>query len=160
MIEENEKLKTQSPNLSSGQKNSKSFNGSSSKLIRRSVQGDKAVFDFLIAGVPYKLKTAHEEVFVEELVQLVNARMQQALSLTKNGSFQNAAVLTAMNLAEELVLLKKRTHRDLEKLEEKALKIALDLENSKNFKSASKERPQMLRSSRDGQQVSPPSTES
>ncbi|WP_374078820.1 cell division protein ZapA [Bdellovibrio bacteriovorus] len=93
---------------------------------------DKKTYNFLIAGVPYKLKTSHDDATVEELVSFVNDKMNQAMSITKNGSFQNAAVLTAMNLAEELILLKRKAHRELEKLEEKALQLSLDLENSKS----------------------------
>ena len=93
---------------------------------------DKKTFDFLIAGVPYKLKTSHDDATVQEMVEFVNSKMNQAMAVTKNGSFQNAAVLTAMNLAEELILLKRRAHRELEKLEEKALQLSLDLENSKS----------------------------
>ena len=93
---------------------------------------DKKTFDFLIAGVPYKLKTSHDDATVQEMVEFVNSKMNQAMTVTKNGSFQNAAVLTAMNLAEELILLKRRAHRELEKLEEKALQLSLDLENSKS----------------------------
>lgn len=95
---------------------------------------EKKTYNFLIAGVPYKLKTSHDDATVEELVEFVNNRMNQAMSLTKNGSFQNAAVLTAMNLAEELILLKRKAHRELEKLEERALQLSMDLENSKNNK--------------------------
>lgn len=89
-------------------------------------------YNFLIAGVPYKLKSSHDDATVQELVDFVNNKMTQALSVTKNGSFQNAAVLTAMNLAEELILLKRKAHRELERLEEKALKLSVDLENSKS----------------------------
>ena len=95
---------------------------------------EKKTFDFLIAGVPYKLKTSHDDATVQELVDFVNNKMTQALAVTKNGSFQNAAVLTAMNLAEELILLKRQAHRELERIEEKALKLSMDLENSKNNK--------------------------
>lgn len=95
---------------------------------------EKKTFDFLIAGVPYKLKTSHDDATVQELVEFVNSKMNQALSVTKNGSYQNAAVLTAMNLAEELILLKRKAHRELEKLEEKALRLSLDIENSKHNK--------------------------
>ena len=95
---------------------------------------EKKTYNFLIAGVPYKLKTSHDDATVEELVEFVNNRMNQTMSLTKNGSFQNAAVLTAMNLAEELILLKRKAHRELEKLEERALQLSMDLENSKNNK--------------------------
>lgn len=88
-------------------------------------------FNFHIAGVPYKLKTSHDDATVQELADFVNQKMTQAIAATKNGSFQNAAVLTAMNLAEELLLLKRKAHRELEKLEERALKLSVDLENSK-----------------------------
>lgn len=93
---------------------------------------EKQTYNFLIAGVPYKLKTSHDDATVQELVDFVNNKMNQAMSLTKNGSFQNAAVLTAMNLAEELILLKRKAHRELEKLEEKAMQLSIDLENSKS----------------------------
>ncbi|KYG64608.1 cell division protein ZapA [Bdellovibrio bacteriovorus] len=95
---------------------------------------DKKTYNFLIAGVPYKLKTSHDDATVEELVTFVNNKMNQAMSVTKNGSYQNAAVLTAMNLAEELILLKRKAHRELEKLEEKAMQLSVELENSKNNK--------------------------
>lgn len=93
---------------------------------------EKQTYNFLIAGVPYKLKTSHDDATVQELVDFVNNKMNQAMSVTKNGSFQNAAVLTAMNIAEELILLKRKAHRELEKLEEKAMQLSMDLENSKS----------------------------
>lgn len=95
---------------------------------------DKKTFEFLIAGVPYKLKTSHDDGTVQELVEFVNKRMTQALAVTKNGSYQNAAVLTAMNLAEELILLKRKAYRELSKLEEKTMQLSFDLEPSKNHK--------------------------
>lgn len=98
---------------------------------------EKKTFDFLIAGVPYKLRTSHDDATVQELVEFINDRMNQALAVTKNASFQNAAVLTAMNLAEELILLKRKAHREMEKLEEKLLRLSHELENSKGSKSAS-----------------------
>jgi cell division protein ZapA len=98
------------------------------------VTSEKKTFDFLIAGVPYKLKTSHDDATVQEMVEFINSKMTQALAVTKNGSFQNAAVLTAMNLAEELILLKRKAHRELERIEEKAVRLSLDLENSKNNK--------------------------
>lgn len=93
---------------------------------------DKQTFNFLIAGVPYKLKSSHDDATVKELVEFVDKKMTQALSITKNGSYQNAAVITAMNIAEELILLKKKAQQELEQLEEKVLQLSLDLENSRN----------------------------
>lgn len=93
---------------------------------------DKKTYDFLIAGVPYKLRTSHDDATVQDLVDFVNDKMTQALAVTKNGSYQNAAVLTALNLAEELILLKRKAHRELERVEEKILKLSVELENSKS----------------------------
>jgi cell division protein ZapA len=95
----------------------------------------KKTFDFKIAGVPYKLKTSHEERTVNELVDYVNHKVTEAIAVTKNSSFQNAAVLAAFNIAEEMILLKQRAQQELEKLEKKALKLSQDLENSKLNKS-------------------------
>ena len=100
---------------------------------------DKKTHEFLIAGVPYKLKTSHDDMLVKELVEFLNQRMSQAITVTKNGSYQNAAVLTALHLAEELLLLKRKASRELETLEEKVLKLALELENSKTNKAVSSE---------------------
>jgi cell division protein ZapA len=85
-------------------------------------------FDFKIAGVPYKLKTSHDEQTVKQLVEYVNGKVSEAMSVTKNSSFQNAAVLAAFNIAEEMILLKKRAQTELEKLERTALKISENLE--------------------------------
>ena len=93
--------------------------------------GQKTSFDFKIAGVSYKIKTSHDEQTVDNLVGYVNQKVSDAMKITKNASFQNAAVLAALNIAEEMILLKKRAHAELEKLENKALKLAQDIENSK-----------------------------
>lgn len=91
----------------------------------------KKTFEFQIAGLPYRLKSQHDEATVNELVQFVDQRMNQAMAATKSGSFQSAAVLAALNIAEELILLKRKAHRELDKLESRALKLAQDLDNSK-----------------------------
>ena len=92
----------------------------------------KKTFNFKIAGVPYKLKTSHDEHTVNMLVDYVNGKVSEALAVTKNSSFQNAAVLAALNIAEEMILLKQRAQIELGKLEVTALKLSHDLENSKN----------------------------
>jgi hypothetical protein len=43
----------------------------------------KRTFDFKIAGISYKIKTSHDEKTVEELVQLVNTKVSEAMKATK-----------------------------------------------------------------------------
>lgn len=104
--------------------------------MSQSQNNNKKNFNFKIAGVPFKLKTSHGDSTVTELVDYVNAKVTEALAVTKNSSFQNAAVLAAFNIAEEMILLKQRAQAELSKLEVKALKLSLDLENSKTNKSS------------------------
>ena len=101
------------------------------KTLDKQRQYQSQVYDFDIAGVPYKLKTNHDQETVREMVEVINEKMNQSMKLTKNGSFQNAAVLTSMNLVEELLVMKKRFRQELESLEKKALRLSVDLENSK-----------------------------
>ncbi|MBN8537316.1 MAG: cell division protein ZapA [Deltaproteobacteria bacterium] len=98
---------------------------------RDSTSKDGHTYDFLIAGLPYKLKTNLDDATVQELVGFINLKMEQSLQMTKNGSYQSAAILTALNLAEELIILKRKAHRELEKVEEKILKLSNEIENSK-----------------------------
>ena len=91
----------------------------------------KKLFHFKIAGVSYKIRSSHDEETVNELVEFVNKKVTEALGATKNSSFQNAAVLASLNIAEEMILLKRRAQAELSKLEAKALKLAQDLENAK-----------------------------
>jgi len=108
---------------------SSNVNKSTSVGSKTSVK--KQTFDFKIAGVSYKIKTLHDEKTVEELVNFVNDKVSDALKVTKNASFQNAAVLAALNIAEEMLLLKKTAQAELEKIEQHALKLSKDIENSK-----------------------------
>lgn len=97
----------------------------------KSQLNDKKIFDFHVAGVPYRLKTSHDEATAQELIQFVKNKVDEALPLTKNGSFQNAAVLAAMNIAEEYVLLKKKAQAELTSLEEQTAKVISELEKLK-----------------------------
>lgn len=92
--------------------------------------GKTAVYEVVIAGVPLKLRSGHDPKVVKELVSLVDSKVQQALPATKSGSVQNAALLAALNLAEELNELKNKARSQLDKVERKAQKTLTDLEGA------------------------------
>ncbi len=93
--------------------------------------GQKQTFDLSIAGVSYRVKTSHDAETVQRLVELVNSKIEEAQTLTKNGNFQGAAVLAAIHLAEELLQMKHKANLHLKSLEDKLLRLAVDLEKSK-----------------------------
>jgi cell division protein ZapA len=87
--------------------------------------------EVLIAGVPLRLKSSHDEQTVNELVALVDHRVREALHLTKSGSIQNASILASLHLAEEYILLKRKAKVELDHLEAKTLRVISDLESSR-----------------------------
>jgi len=102
--------------------------------MERSESGNnKKVFEIFIAGLPLKIKTSHDEETVNKLVSFVDKRVTEALHLTKSGSLQNAAVLACLNIAEELIALKKKALTELDRFENKARKAMVDLESSQEL---------------------------
>ena len=91
----------------------------------------KKTFDFKIAGVSYKIKSSHDEQTLQDLVSYVNNKVTEAIKVTKNSSFQNAAVLASLNIAEEMILLKRKAQHELDKLENKAIKLAQEIDSAK-----------------------------
>lgn len=89
------------------------------------------LFEVVIAGVPLRLKSSHDEQTVKELVALVDRKVNEALPLTRTGSIQNASILASLHLAEEILTLKKLASAELEKLENKTLKVISELESSR-----------------------------
>ena len=88
----------------------------------------KEIYEFNFGGLPFRLRSSHSEEVVQELATYVDAKIQQALNATKSGSFQSAAVLAALNIAEELILLKRQALQELDRVEEKAQRISLELQ--------------------------------
>jgi len=95
------------------------------------VEEKKDVYEFLIAGLPYKLKSEQPEDVVAQLVNLVDLKIRQALQATKSGSLQNAAVLAALNLAEEHILLKTKALKEINRFEEQVKKLQYELSKVK-----------------------------
>jgi cell division protein ZapA len=92
----------------------------------------RKTYELTFGGLPFKLRSSHDEETVRELSDFVEKKLQQALAATKSGSYQSAAILTALNIAEELILLKRRALLELDRIEQKAAKISQDIENSKS----------------------------
>ncbi len=96
---------------------------------------DKKLFEVEIGGIGLKLRTSYDEDTVKELVQYVNDKLDESLAATKSGSIQTAAILTALNIAEDNLLLKKRANLDLDQVQSKARRILTSLESSRIPKS-------------------------
>lgn len=104
----------------------------SEKQINVRLNSRRNAYEFHIAGMPFRLKTTHGEKVVKELVALVDEKITQALVATKSGSFQSAAVLAALTIADEMLQLKSQANDDLDSIESRAMAILQDLKDTKN----------------------------
>lgn len=86
------------------------------------------LYEVEIAGVPLRLKSSHDHEMVEQLVALVNSKINEALPLTKTGSIQNASILASLHLAEEYLKLKVQVRKDLDQLENRTQKVLAELQ--------------------------------
>lgn len=93
-------------------------------------QAPKNIFEVDIAGMPLKLKTTHDIEFVKKLVEFVDQKVNASLSQSKNGSVQNAILLAALNMAEELFIQRERMDEELGHLERKAGQLVSALSHS------------------------------
>ena len=91
---------------------------------------EKTFYKAEIGGMSFNLKSQYDEEMLQKLVAYVDKKFKEAHGSMKNASFQMAAILTALNIAEELLLLKKHTVCDLNEIENKAQKILAILESS------------------------------
>lgn len=88
----------------------------------------KNIFDVQVAGLPLKLRSSHDEKTVLELIQFVDKKVSEAMSINNSVSFQNAIVLAALNLAEELLLLKRTLAGEIDRVEERTQGILRKVE--------------------------------
>lgn len=80
----------------------------------------KNVYNVHVAGLPLRLRSSHTEDVVEELVQIVDQKVKEAMQTNSTASYQNALVLATLNMAEELLLLKKTLFAELDQIEVRA----------------------------------------
>jgi cell division protein ZapA len=94
------------------------------------MESSKPIYEVEIAGLPLKLRSSHDSATVQELVTIVNRKVNEALGRSQKSSFQNALLLAALHLAEELVLLKRAARTELGDIEDEALQILNELKLS------------------------------
>lgn len=100
--------------------------------VQSKVRPNDHTHELQIGGMPYRLKSTHSPQMVEEIARIVDSKLNAAMKTSKNGSFQSAAVLAALNLAEELVVLRREALKELDFIESKTLKVSQILEEIQN----------------------------
>jgi cell division protein ZapA len=71
--------------------------------------GKERLVEIKVFGQTYTVKTEAEEDYIQEVAKYVNEKMDEVLKKTKSVSTLNVAILTALNIADDL--LKEREKR-------------------------------------------------
>lgn len=87
-------------------------------------------YDVQVAGLPLRLKSSHDEQTVQELIDLIDLKVKEAMSSNSSISFQKALLLASLHVAEDLVFLKRAVKTRLDLLETKAKSILSELDST------------------------------
>lgn len=88
------------------------------------------LYEVHVAGLPLKLKSSHDEQTVQELITLIDKKVNEAMASNASISFQKALLLAALHVAEDLVFLKRAVRDRLDLLENKAKGILTELDTT------------------------------
>ncbi|MEK6555226.1 MAG: cell division protein ZapA [Bdellovibrionota bacterium] len=96
------------------------------------MEAGKNVYEVQVAGLPLKLRSSHDQSTVNELIGFVDQKVKEVMGAAPSISFQNALLLAALNIAEDLVLLKRVARQELGALETQAERILEQIEEAQS----------------------------
>ncbi len=70
--------------------------------------GRERLVEIRVFGQTYTVKTDAEEDYIQEVAKYVNEKMEEVLKKTKSVSTLNVAILTALNIADDLLREKEK----------------------------------------------------
>jgi len=82
--------------------------------------GKERLVEIKVFGQTYTVKTDAEEGYIQEVAKHVNEKMEEVLKKTKSVSTLNVAILTALNIADDLLKEKERRTVLLREIEAKS----------------------------------------
>jgi cell division protein ZapA len=94
--------------------------------------GMERTVEIKVFGQTYTVKTDAEEDHIQEVARYVNEKMDEVLKKTRSVSTLNVAILTALNIADDLLREKKGRAALLREIEMKSMDLAekIDMELS------------------------------
>ncbi len=87
-------------------------------------------YEVQIGGCSLKLKSSHSSATVDRIVEVAKKQFHSSKQKNPSLPLQKTLTLSCLNMAEELVCLKKNLSQKLDKLESSAQMIASELKSS------------------------------
>jgi len=86
--------------------------------------GKERSVEIKVFNQTYTVKTDAEEDHIQEVARYVNEKMEEVLKKTRSVSTLNVAILTALNIADDLLREKKKRMALVEEVEMKSKDLA------------------------------------
>src|SRR5512135_1919619 len=86
--------------------------------------GKERLVEIKVFGQTYTVKTDAEEDYIQEVAKYVNVKMEEVLKKTKSVSTLNVAILTALNIADDLLREREKRTALLQEVEMKSKDLA------------------------------------
>ena len=86
--------------------------------------GIERLVEIKIMGQTYTVKTDTEEEYIQEVARYVHEKMDEVLKKTKSVSTLNVAILTALNIADDLLKEREKRRGLLQEVEKKSKDLA------------------------------------
>jgi len=100
---------------------------------------DPAKTTVRIFGQEYSVRSESDGEHVQQVAALVDEKMREVANASSQVSSLRVAILAALNLADELVSLRKGEMRSVDELDTRALRLARALEETLESDNPSKE---------------------
>jgi len=81
---------------------------------------EERVIEIKVFGQTFSVKTDAEEEYIQTVAQYVNEKMEEVLRKTRSVSSLNVAILTALNIADDLLKEKEQRKAFLREVEVKS----------------------------------------
>jgi cell division protein ZapA len=94
------------------------------RFIEKMGKERERLVEIKVFGQTYTVKTDAEEEHVKEIARYVNEKMEEVLKKTKSVSTMNVAILTALNIADDLLKEKEKRITLLREIEVKSKDLA------------------------------------
>src|SRR4030067_490389 len=90
----------------------------------RTEMGKERLVEIKVFGQTYTVKTDAEEEHIQEIARYVNEKMEEVLKNTRSVSTLNVAILTALNIADDLLKEREKRMTLLREVEVKSRDLA------------------------------------
>ncbi len=96
--------------------------------MNKEASGKERLVEIKVFGQTYTVKTDADEEHIQAVAQYVNAKMEEVLKKTRSVSTLSVAILTALNIADDLLKEREQRRAILQEVDKKSKDLVRQIE--------------------------------